>query len=132
MEMKEETTVTMVGGMEVKDKRVFSIPDEELKAFYLKEAVMLAPTYCSPNRSEHQMLCILQREYKKTLGFLDQLSSYHWELNIPNLHEICIPYVLQQTIPFKERKAACNEISAHIRFLAFIAGNQHIAKELYQ
>lgn len=34
METKEGVTVQTVGGMEVKYKKVFSISDEELKAFY--------------------------------------------------------------------------------------------------
>lgn len=130
MEAKEETTLPAVGGMEVKYRKVFSIPDEELKAFYLKEAVMLRPNYSTPNCSELHLLCILKDEYKKIITFLSQLNSYHWELDIPNLHEVFLPYSFQSTIPIKRRKAVCDAMSEHIRFLSHVSGNQVISREL--
>lgn len=44
-----EMTAPAVGGMAVTTKAVFSISDEELKAFYLKKVVVLFSNRCSPN-----------------------------------------------------------------------------------
>lgn len=132
METKEEATAQTVGGMEVKYKKVFSISDEELKAFYLKEAVLYAPTHCTPNCSEYHLLCVLRDKYRRAEEFLGRLNSYHWGLSIPNLHEVFVPYALQTTIPVNKRKAVCNELSEHFHFLSTLADCQRTALELYR
>lgn len=132
METKEEVTVQTVGGMEVKYKKVFSISDEELKAFYLKQAVLYAPTYCTPNCSEYHLLCILREKYKRVADFLNRLNSKAWALNTPALHEVFMPYILDNTIPKKKRRDVCNGLSEHVHFLSILVGNQSVSKELYR
>lgn len=132
--MKTNETQTPVLSEELKlvQRNVFGITDEGLKNFFMKEAVLLIPSYCTPNRTEFELLSILQKEYKKILEFLTQLNSYPWKVGIPDMHDICIPYLLQDSLSAKERKRVSGEISRHIHFLTLLVSNQHISKELYK
>lgn len=135
METKTESTLVpeqqaMTVNIETVQKNMFILSQDALRDFYLKEAVLLSPSHCSPNRTEYELLMILKKEYEKISSFLNQLISFPWELCIPNLHEVCVPYLLESDVSVKNRKVVSDQISAHIRFLTTIVGNRHIAKQL--
>lgn len=135
METKQESTLVPEQqaanvDIETVQKNIFVLSQDALKEFYLKEAVLLSPTYCSPNRTEYELLMILRKEYERISVFLSQLNSFQWELCIPNLHEICVPYMFQSPAPLKIRRTVIDQISAHIRFLTTIVANRHITKDL--
>lgn len=132
MKTNETQTSALSDELNVISKSVFSITDEGLKSFFLKEAVLLIPSYCTPNRNEFQILSILLKEYKKILEFFTQLNSFPWKLGIPDIHDVCIPYLLQDSLSAKERKRVGGEISRHLHFLTLLISNQHISKELYK
>lgn len=127
----DERSVSVVGGMVPKERAVFSIPDEELKAYYLKEAVLLSPSYCTPNRTEFEILSILQKEQKKILNFLTTLISCSWEESVLNLHLISVPYLLEPQVSEKEKRRVSSQLTEYIRLSSFLAGNRYVATELY-
>lgn len=131
MENQDDLCTPSIGGMEQKLKPVFSVPEEELKDFYLKEAVLLAPSYCSTNRTEFEMLAILQEEQKKILAFLSNLMNYHWEQGMVNMHLISVPYLLQEDVNTKQKKKVSSQLTELINYLSLIVGNQHAVKQLY-
>ena len=55
-----------VGGMECVTIPAFNISDEEMKAYYLKEAYLTDRHACTPNRTEFELLNILLKKQKKT------------------------------------------------------------------
>ena len=120
MKTNETQTSSLSDELNVVSKNVFGITDEGLKSFFLKEAVLLVPSYCTPNRNEFQILSILLKEYKKILEFFTQLNSFPWKLGIPDMHDVCIPYLLQDSLSAKERKRVGGEISRHIHFLTLL------------
>lgn len=127
----QELSSQPISVLEAKQKSVFGIPDEELKNYFLKEAVLLLPDNCTPNRSEREILIILYKKQKSIIEFLSQMSSIPWSLAIPNLYEVSTPYLLQDNIRLKERKQVSDELSKHLRFLSAITGKQHLAKTLF-
>lgn len=130
MEANEDFMKT-VGGMVPTQKTVFGIPDEELKNYYLKMAFMTCPDYCTPRRTERQMLNHLYEEQKKVLGMLAHLMRTPWKNGIPALHEISSPYLLQGHISRKERLKVSEEVSEHIRFLSHLVGDYDTLRQLY-
>lgn len=114
----QELSSQPISVLEAKQKSVFGIPDEELKNYFLKEAVLLLPDNCTPNRSEREILIILYKKQKSIIEFLSQMTPIPWSLAIPNLYEVSTPYLLQDNIRLKERKQVSDELSKHLRFLS--------------
>lgn len=133
METKEEATQKQEALVEFEttQRNIFALSQDKQREFYLKEAVLLSPERCSHGQTDYEMLIVLLKEYQKINTFLSQLNSFQWELCIPNLHEICIPYLLEDKVSLKKRRNVSDQISTHIRFLTVIVSNRHIAKELY-
>lgn len=127
----QESSLQAISVLEAKQKSVFGIPDDELKSYFLKEAILLLPDSCTPNRSEKEILIMLYKKQKSIIEFLGQLTATPWDLAIPNLYEVSTPYLLQDNIHLKERKQVSDQISKHLRFLSAIIGNQHLAKTLF-
>lgn len=130
METNEDFT-QMVGGMVLTQKTVFNIPEGELRSYYLKTAFLTCPNYCTPQRTEQQILNHLFDEQKKVLSVLTYLMRTPWADGIPALHEISSPYLLQSQVSVKERKKVSDGVAEHVRFLARLMGDRDTLKQLY-
>lgn len=131
MENDQESVQAVVGGMELRSIHVFDIPDIELKDFYLKEAFLMAPHHCTPNRSEFELLSILRREYKKLIGFLSQLNNIHWMECIHNLQTTHGFYLTQNQISQNERLKTNADFIKHLHSLTLLIENQEKTKQLF-
>lgn len=100
----QESPQQVVGGFELQQKTALHVSDENLKDYFLKEAVLLMPDACTPNRTEKEILIMSYKKLKQIVDFLGTMAAVPWDLAIPNLHEICMPYLMQSDIPVKERK----------------------------
>ena len=127
----EQTTAPTISGLEQKTISVFFISDQELKEFYLKEALLLSPQACTTKRTEFEILNILYKEIKKILSFLSQASNYPWDKSMLNLHTVCAPYLVQDAISAKERLQVSTELTTHLRFLTSLMANRNIVGELF-
>ena len=58
----QESPQQVVGGFELQQKTALHVSDENLKDYFLKEAVLLMPDACTPNRTEKEILIM---SYKK-------------------------------------------------------------------
>lgn len=130
MEANEDFMQT-VGGMIPTPTIVFNIPEEEQRSYYLKTALLLCPDYCTPGRTERQMLRHLYEKQKKILSMLTYLLRTPWENGIPALHEISSPFLLQGHISLKERKKVSESLSEHIRFLSHLASEHNTIRQLH-
>lgn len=126
-----EDFMQAVGGMVLTQRTVFNIPQEELKSYYLKTAFLTCPNYCTPQRTEQQILNHLFDEQKKVLSVLTYLMRTPWADGIPALHEISSPYLLQAHVSVKERKKVSEGVAEHVRFLAHLMGDRDTLRQLY-
>ena len=55
----QESPQQVVGGFELQQKTALHVSDENLKDYFLKEAVLLMPDACTPNRTEKEILICL-------------------------------------------------------------------------
>lgn len=127
----QEASQQVVGGFELLQKTVFHVSDENLKDYFLKEAVLLMPDACTPNRTEKKILIMFYKKLKLSVDFLGSLVAVPWDLAIPNLHEVCIPYLMRQDIPVNERNHVSHKLMEHLRFLSRLNGKKQIAKDLF-
>lgn len=67
-----------ISGMECTTINVLNISEEEMKAYYLKEAYLTDRHACTPNRTEFELLNILLKRQKKILQFLSKLTQFPW------------------------------------------------------
>lgn len=109
-----ETTARAVGGMEVQPKHKFFIPTKELKDFYLKEAVLLFPHYCTPERTEYELLCILQSEYKTILTLFAQMTSSSWDAGLSTVYSVAASYMMQSEHSVSDKKRMNAAVAEHI------------------
>lgn len=70
-------------------------------------------------------------DLKLSVDFLGSLVAVPWDLAIPNLHEVCIPYLMRQDIPVNERNHVSHKLTEHLRFLSHLNGKKQIAKDLF-
>lgn len=110
-----EETAPVAGSMNVTTKKVFSLSDEELKDFYLKESVVLFPNRCVPNRSEYELLCMLQTEYKQALAFISRLNSTPWEENLSTLYSVTACYMMQSEYSLPDKKRVNATMAEHVK-----------------
>ena len=127
----QEASQQVVGGFELLQKTLFHVSDENLKDYFLKEAVLLMPDACTPNRTEKEILIMFYKKLKLSVDFLGSLVAVPWDLAIPNLHEVCIPYLMRQDIPVNERNHVSHKLTEHLRFLSRLNGKKQIAKDLF-
>lgn len=127
----EQEAVQAVGGMELRSINVFDIPDAELKDFYLKQAFLMTPHHCTPNRSEFELLSILRREYKKLIGFLSQLNNTHWTECLHSLQTTHGFYLTQNQISQNERLKTNADFIKHLHSITLLIENQNTGKRLF-
>lgn len=109
-----ETTSPAVGGMEVRLKSTFFIPTEELKDFYLKEAVLLCPQRCTPACTEYELLCMLQSQYKTIVTFFAQLTSLAWDEGLSTVYTVTASYMMQSEHSVSDKKRVSASIAQHV------------------
>lgn len=125
-----EVTAPAVGGMAVTTKAVFSISDEELKEFYLKEVVVLFANRCSPNRSEYELLCLLQAEYKQILHFFAQLIALPLEAGLSAVYAVSASYMMQNEHSVVDKRRANASIAEHIEAVSTLTANRVVINKL--
>ena len=123
MKKKEEATPS-VNGLSLEQKIVFTMTDEEMKSFYLKQATFLFPGCCTPSRSEYEILCTLQTEQKRFLSFLSELNRIPWDEAISNVYAVASHYMMQSEMTLKERKEINKPIAEHLKSLSFLLANR--------
>lgn len=120
-----------VSGMVQIPTTVFHIPDEELKAFYLKEAFLLDPQACDTRQSEYWMLMILQKRLKRILALLSMLNSHPWYESLVSIQTVNGFYLTQDNISREERLKVNSDLLKHQKIIAYISSKQNISQELH-
>lgn len=92
-----------VGGMECVTIPAFNISDEEMKAYYLKEAYLTDRHACTPNRTEFELLNILLKKQKKILQFLSKLTQFPWSETMIDLQAACLPLMVADSVSGENR-----------------------------
>lgn len=129
METNDKSAL-VVGGMNVTTKTVFSISDEELKAFYLKEAMVLLPNRYVPNRTEYEGLCMLQDEYRRILAFFSQLNILPWEAGLSTLYSVTASFMMQNEHSVSDKKRVNASIAEHIEAVSILTTNRTMIHKL--
>ncbi len=65
----QESPQQVVGGFELQQKTALHVSDENLKDYFLKEAVLLMPDACTPNRTEKEILIMSYKKLKQIVDF---------------------------------------------------------------
>lgn len=76
--------------------------DEELKEFYLKEAIFLNPVAYNRWRSDTEVLQLLLKHFKRICGFLSKINNYDWEEMAKQLQKVSGAYPAQTPTGRKE------------------------------
>lgn len=125
-----EVSVQAMNGINVITKPAFSISDEELKAFYLKESVVLLHSQCSPTHTEYELLCILKAEYKQILSFFTQLNALPWEAGLSTVYSVTASFMMQTEHSVADKKRANATIAEHINAVSILTANRRVINKL--
>ena len=112
-----------VGGMEVTTTEVFTIPEEQKKDFYLKMAYLIRPMTCTPNHTEHELLCILHKELKSVLSAIIPISMQPWAMPFSKIQKTITPYLIANNVDSKNRISINNDLNDHMQLLTQIDAN---------
>lgn len=132
METTQVTVQPTVGGMITAPKKVFYVPNEELKDFYLKFAHFLNPDSCSANRTEFEMLNILLKELRKNMEVLNRLNMHVWHEGIAEIQTLCGAYSIQDNLGKKERMQMNISMGKHLQFLIQTTMDSPMLKQMYK
>lgn len=80
----------------------FTFHDEELKEFYLKEAIFLNPVAYNQSHSDTEVLQLLLKHFKRISGFLSKINNYDWQEMAKQLQKVSGAYPAQNPIGRKE------------------------------
>ena len=130
MEARKAHTPT-IGGMELKPDFTFTISDEELKNYYLKEAALLLPDILSPRNTEEQCLTALHAEQKEIVNVLDKLLDASFRLDINCLYEVTFSYLMRDDIEKKERERVSNDMVKLFAIFTLLQQKLDVIAELY-
>ena len=119
-----------VGGMEVTTTEVFTIPEHEKKDFYLKMAYLLRPMTCTPNLTEHELLCILYKELKTILTAVTRLNMQPWALPFVEIQKVTGYYLMNADASKKELAKMNESVSEYMKCLAMMDANMAQIKRL--
>lgn len=93
------------------------ISDEELKQFFLKEAVLLCPSARSEDK-DVEKLWILYNRLKRMNRLMIDLCNQNFEKNLVEMHEVFGFYLVEKVVEKKKKHAINNHWLAHTQFLA--------------
>ncbi|WP_455591207.1 hypothetical protein [Bacteroides sp.] len=96
--------------------------NEELKEFYLKEAIFLNPLSYNHPHSDTESLQLLLKDLKRICGFLTKISSHHWDDMAKFLQTVGGAYPAQNPIGRKEH-LKMNESLSDIMSLIIMLSN---------
>lgn len=130
MEAKEVSSLT-IGGMTLQSGLTFSISDEELKNFYLKEAILMLPDLCTPGSTEAEYLTKLQTEHNELLVFLSKLLDLLLPLDTGCLYEITSSYLLRDDIKMEERIRVREDMRRLFSICSLLQQKLDLTAELY-
>lgn len=123
---------TPVEGLEMVSVTKFVIPQDELKKFYLQEAVVYyTQGYGNTNRSELQMLCTLQNTYQKSLVLLSMLNSYSMKEGLTSLQKLVGDSLINSELEKDYLNKMNDDIAGLMEFLMFIAANRTVIGKLF-
>lgn len=109
----------------------FVVPQDELKKFYLQEAVMHnSQGYASAEHSEYTMLCILQQDLQKELTLLASVNCCPWKDAIFAAQKLIGNYLLQSEVDVKERKKMNTDITEIMQLLTLLASSRSYINKL--
>lgn len=104
---------------------------EELKDFYIKLARLINPSACSSKRSDFEVLGILRKELKKTLGLLGQYAQHEWGEGVLEIQTACGTYSVQDAIPKKDRLDMNAALGKHLQFLMQMASASSTIRKMH-
>lgn len=119
-----------VGGMEVTTTEVFTIPEDQRKDFYLKMACLMRPMTCTPNHTEHELLCILYKELKTILTAVTRLNMQPWALPFMEIQKATSYYLMNANVSKKELVKMNESINEHMKCLTLVDANMAQIKRL--
>lgn len=123
---------TPVEGLEMVSVTKFVIPQDELKKFYLQEAVVYyTQGYGNTNCSELQMLCTLQNTYQKSLVLLSMLNSYSMKEGLTSLQKLVGDSLINSGLEKDHLNKMNDDIAGLMEFLMFIAANRTVIGKLF-
>lgn len=130
--MEVNQKATPVEGLEMVSVTKFVIPQDELKKFYLQEAVVYyTQGYGNTNRSELQMLCTLQNTYQKSLVLLSMLNSYSMKEELTSLQKLVGDSLINSELEKDHLNKMNDDIAGLMEFLMFIAANRTVIGKLF-
>ena len=105
--------------------------DEELKEFYLKEALFVSPlTYTTPH-SELEQLTILLNALKTFRQFLDTAGRHSWDAMAKALQTASGTYLVQDNISRKERLKMNQSLGELWSLITLLSGDRRQTGLLY-
>lgn len=104
---------------------------EELKDFYIKLARLIYPSACSSKRSDFEVLGILRKELKKTLGLLSKYTQHEWGEGVLEIQTACGTYSVQDAIPKKDRLELNAALGKHLQFLTQMASASSAIRKIH-
>lgn len=108
-----------------------SLSKEELKDFYLKLARLTCSSACTSKRNDFEVLSILHKDLKKSLGILNKFVQHDWGEGILEIQTACGAYSMQDAIPQKDRLELNAALGKHLQFLMQMASSNSAIKKIY-
>lgn len=115
-----------ISGMECTTINVLNISEEEMKAYYLKEAYLTDRHACTPNRTEFELLNILLKRQKKILQFLSKLTQFPWSEAMIELQTACLPLMVADSVSGEERLVAGKKVIRTMQGVSNILVNKDV------
>lgn len=122
METKEEKKA--VAGLEVVLSEKFAIPANDQKEYFLQEAFLMDSEGCSVNRSEREILGILDGLLKKETSVLSCINSFEYTSAISTLQLIIGNYMMQDSINMAERRRVNRAVAPLMQLLVGLVTNK--------
>lgn len=120
-----------IEGLELVTVEKFVVPKDELKKFYLQEAVMHnSQGYASTAHNEHEMLCILQHDLQKEVALLTTANCCSWKDAISSAQKLIGNYLLQPEVDVKERQKINTDFTEVIQLLTLLASNRNYINKI--
>lgn len=129
MEAKEVTETT--GGILQTSVVTLTFSDEELKEFYLKEAVFAHPLQYDHPQGELASLKRLRNELRKICEFLLKITEHDWDSMAKTLQTVSGAYPAQNNISRKEHLQMNESLSGIWQLIILLSGNRRDLGKLY-
>ena len=78
---------------------------------------------CTPNHTEHELLCILHKELKSVLSAIILISMQPWAMPFSKIQKTITPYLIANNVDSKNRISINNDLNDHMQLLTQIDAN---------